>query len=113
MVLPRDAISLEDFNRTERGLAPRKRKVTPRPEPIPPVVDDLLKIEDIPNLEITDFSARGRTVRNEEGMGFTGFDVYVQFQDKSEFEGWMLEGEFQELKARIPKERTDLLQKIA
>jgi len=113
MVLQREAIALEDFERQERGLPMRKRKIIERPEPIPPVVDGLLKLEDIPTLEIKDFSARGRTVRNEDGMGFTGFDVYIQFQDKSEFQGFMLEGPFQELKARIPKDRTDLLSKIA
>ena len=112
MTIPRDAISLDNFERQERGLPPRKNAQVSRPEPEPPEVEGQVKLEDIPNGEIKDFSARSRSVRNEQGMRFTGFDVYIQFSDKTEVSGWILEGPFQQLKARIPKERIDLLQKI-
>jgi hypothetical protein len=109
----KEAISLANFERAERGLPPIREPKVVRPEPVEPIVSDRIRFEDIPDLEIKDFSARGRAVKNEDGMRFTGFVFYLEFTGGKKVQGWLPEGEFQKLKARIPKERTDLLNKIA
>ncbi len=112
MTIPRDAVSLEDFERMDRGLSPRPKPKVVRPEPEPPVVEDRIRFEDIPDEEIRDFSARGRSVQNEDGAHFTGFVFYLEFTSGKTIQGWLPEGEFYQLKRRIPKERTDLFNKI-
>ena len=114
-MIPRDAVELEDWKLADQGLpVPKKPKVV-RPDPEPPHVPNQLKFEDIPQGEIRDISARGRSlknaVRNAEGQIFVGMDVSVAVGDKV-FEGWMAEKDFLLLKRRIPPERIDLLQKI-
>ena len=105
--------TVKNFKRWERGLPlePEVKRVRIPPEA--PQVADEVKFETIPNLEIKDFGARTRTVKNAEGMRFTGWNFYVEFTNGKKVQGWMPEGEFLKLKARIPRDRLDLLGKIA
>ncbi len=113
MTIPRDTMSMENYKRWDRGLPLREEpKLSKREEPELPVVEDQVKFSDIPDEEIKDFSARGRSVRNAEGSIFTGFVVFVEFQNGKTVQGWLPENEFLLLKKRIPPERTDLLGKI-
>lgn len=112
MVIPIDAVDLEDFKRMDRGLPPRPKPKINIPEPDPPIVEDRMKFEDIPNQEIRDFNARRRSVKNKDGVIFTGYVFYLEFQSGKKLQGWLPENEFLKLKARIPESRTDLLNKI-
>jgi len=112
MTLPRDAIELEDFQLIEKGFPPRSRVKVRKPEPEPPHVLDRVKFESIPLSPIVDFEARGRAVKNDEGMMFTGFNFSVTFEGGEIISGWLPENEFLQLKKRIPPGRIDLLQKI-
>ena len=111
-MIPRDTVDLEDFKRMERGLAPRPKPKINIPEPEPPVVPDEVKFDSIPDEEIRDFAARSRSVRNKDGAHFTGYSFYLEFTNGKTIQGWLPENEFQKLKARIPRDRTDLLSKI-
>ena len=110
----KDAVTLENFNRMERGLPPLKPKKIVKPEPVPPIVDDQIFFDDLPTDELFEFSARLRhpAVKNEDGVSFLGFDVYFESRGGEIAQGWMGEGEFQKLKMRIQVERPDLLVKI-
>lgn len=112
MVIPRDAIAIEDWELLQKGLPVPKKKVKPRPDPSPPVVENELKFTDIPDGEIRDIFARLHrpAVRNESGVVFTGYDVEVVI-DQQTYSGWMGEGDFLKLKMKIPLKRVDLLQK--
>ena len=106
--------TIKNFKRWDRGLPLEPEpKPAPRPEPEAPIVADRIKFEDIPNLEIRDFGARSRTVKNAQSARFTGWNFYVEFINGKKIQGWLPPDEFQKLKARIPKDRVDLLGKIA
>jgi len=108
----REAISLDDFRRKEKGLPPLKKKKIERSEPKPPTVEGQISYEDIPTDPIFEFSARACTFKNEEKVRFTGYQVFLESRAGKVVEGWMPEGQFQKLKQRIQGERPDLLQKI-
>ena len=105
--------TISNFKRWERGLPLEKEVKRVRIPPKPPVVADEVKFETIPDQEIKDFGARSRTVKNAEGARFTGWSFYMEFTNGKKVSGWMPEGEFLKLRARIPKDRVDLLGKIA
>ena len=112
MSIPKDALSMENFLRTERNLPPIPERLPPRPDPELPVVEDGVKFDSIPDKKIADFSARQKTVRNKDGVMFPGYNFYVEFSDGKVIQGWLGEADFIRLKARLPVERVDLLQKI-
>ena len=112
MALMKDALTLDNFLRIERGLPPISEKKPPREDPALPVVEDGVKFDSIPDKKIEDFSARQKTVRNKDGVLFTGYNFYVEFSDGKVIQGWLGEADFMRLKARLPVERVDLLQKI-
>ncbi len=112
MTIPRNAMSMENYKRWERDLPLRKEPKVIRPEPELPVVPDEVKFDSIPDEEIRDFTARSRSVRNKDGAHFTGYSFYLEFTNGKTVQGWLPEGEFRKLKARIPRERIDLLNKI-
>jgi hypothetical protein len=102
-----------NYKRWLRDLPLQKEvKMIRPPEPEPPVVPDRIKFEDIPDQEISDFNARGRTVKNKDGARFTGYTFFVEFTNKKTLSGWLPESEFLKLKARIPRNRVDLLGNI-
>ena len=114
MSIPKEAISLANFKRQERGLPPKQEPKRVREDPIPPKVADQIAFDDLPTGEIFDFNARRRhpTIKNKDGVMFTGFDIFLETRDGEISQGWLPEGAFQKLKQRIQIERPDLLTKI-
>lgn len=112
MPLPREAVSLEDWERSERGLPPKPKPKVVRTDPVPPKVEGQVKLGDIPEGELLDFSARSKGLRNDAGVIFVFYEFYLKLVDGRTFSGWLPEGEFYQLKRKIPKERIDLLEKI-
>jgi len=111
-MIPNEAIPLDDWQRAERGERPRAVPKEVKPEPEPPVVADEITFADIPEGEIFEFSARGRTEKNAERQRFTGYTIYLETREGKVIEGWMPENEFQKLKQRIQSECSEFLQKI-
>jgi len=111
-MIPKDAVSLENFERMERGLPPRARPKVVRTEPIPPVVPDQIAFKDIPTGELHEFNARSCTHKNSEGSWFTGYNVFLETRDGKTVQGWLPEGEFIKLKLRIQVEKPEFLKKI-
>jgi hypothetical protein len=103
---------MENYKRWNRGL-PLREEPQPTKHELPelPVVPCELKFESLPDQEIRDIGVRVRNVRNKAGVIFCGFDVFVEFENKKSFQGWMNEGEFARLKKKIPEDRIDLLRK--
>lgn len=112
MTIQKEAISLENFQRAEKGLPPQVRPKVIRPEPEKPEVADEIAFKDIPEDLIFEFNARGCTFKNKDGVRFTGFNIYLETRNGTVIEAWMPEGEFQLLRQRIRVEAPELLQKI-
>jgi len=111
-MIPKETVTLKNFERMERGLPAKAAAKVVRHDPKPPVVPDQIAFKDIPEGEVFELSARSRSVKNKDLMRFTGFDVYVESRDGKIAQGWMAEGEFQKLKQRIQVEAPHLLVKI-
>jgi len=78
MSLPQDMMTKEDWDRMERGLPPRKPVVIKRPDPEPPVVEDLIKFEDIPLNDFNELAyANIKTIKNADGVNFIFYDVKI------------------------------------
>jgi hypothetical protein len=110
----RDAVSMANWKRMERGLAPLPEPKVKREEPIPPVVEGQLRFDDLPAGEIRDVSRKLRhpSIKNSEGVNFVGYDVFVDVE-KKDFSGWMNELDCERLEKRIPAERSDLRVKFS
>lgn len=111
-MIPREAITLENFQRSEKGLPPIKVKKEPRPEPEKPTVEDEITFEDLPDTEIFEFSGRRRVEKNEAGTRFTGYTIFLETRSGEILEGWLDEGNFEKLRQRLRVEAPHLLQKI-
>jgi hypothetical protein len=112
MTIPKDAMSMENYKRWERGLPLREEPQPKFEPPEPPVVANEVKFEAIPNQPIRDFDARRHSVKNEAGVIFCGYNFRVEFEGGKVVEGFLFEGAFAKLKDRSPKDRIDLLNKI-
>jgi hypothetical protein len=76
MPLMQEAVTMENFDRQEKGLPPLKPEVMKRPEPERPKVKNEIKFEDIPIDDFVELEyAKRNTLKNEEGMRFIGYDV--------------------------------------
>jgi hypothetical protein len=76
MPLMQEAMTMENFDRQEKGLPPLKPKVVKRPEPKRPNIDNEIKFEDIPIEDFVELEyAKRNTLKNEEGVRFLGYDV--------------------------------------
>jgi hypothetical protein len=106
-------MTMDNFKRSERGLPPLPERGTPKPDPELPVVHGQLKLEDIPNKPMRDIGVRPHNVQNEAGVRFMGYDLYLVFEDGEAVEGFLLEVDFEQLKRRIPEERSDLKKKAS
>lgn len=109
MPLMQEAVSLEDWERSKKGLKPLKRKIIQRPEPERPEIQNEIKFEDI-NLERFKSldNATRNTLKNKEGVRFIGYDVEITLgkpekmiaitnEEKNapkSMKGWMSEGDF-------------------
>ena len=111
MALIRDAMTGKNYERWLRDLPLVKEEQPVKEDPVPPVVPEQLK--EIPSGEIKDVGCRRRNIRNDEGQIFCGYDVYVLFENGKSVEGWLPEAYFEQLKRRIPQERSDLLKKVS
>jgi len=111
-MIPREAVSKEDFDRQERGLPPRAKPKIVKPEPVPPTVEGQISFADIPEGEIFEFNARSCTFKNKEGVRFTGYNLFLESRAGKVVEAWMPEGEFMKLKLKIQVEKPELLKKI-
>jgi hypothetical protein len=112
MPLMNEAVSKDNFDRFEKGLPPLKPKKVVIPDPPRPIVDNEVKMTDIPeDYEIKLDYAHRKTVRNDEGVMFIGFEVNIDLLPISKkrgpgrpkesddpkplnLKGWMIEGEF-------------------
>jgi len=106
MPLMKEAMSKEDFDRAEKGLAPIKKEKAVVPDPKKPITDKELFLSDVTALgefySVELVSASRKMVKNEDGVIFIGFDVLIDFlskdgeksEDTPKLDGWMVEGEF-------------------
>ena len=111
--LPRETMTEQNYQRWARGLPPVKEVQPVKEDPVPPVVPDQIRFEDLPDLEIKDISCRPKNARNSEKVLFCGYDVWLMFENKKEFTGWMGESDFEKLRRKVPEERSDLKKKIS
>jgi hypothetical protein len=106
-----EALSKEDFDKVDKGIRLIKPKVVPRPEPKKPVVENEVKLSQIPEgYTVKLEQAFKKVLKNEEGMRFIGWEVLIEltpipkekgtpgrpFEPKT-LMGWMIEGEFMAL----------------
>lgn len=118
MPIMNEAVSKEDFDLMERGMKPAKKKVEPRPEPPMPVIEQIVKVVDIPENYTVRLDEAFRSIKkNKDGMRFIGYDVVIRlipvtpeekkagrpFEPKT-LTGWMIEGEFLALLRKYSKE---------
>lgn len=112
MAIMQEAMTQENWERTEKGLPPLKPKKIVRPEPEKPEVENQIYFENIkPELFARLDSAKRRTIKNAQGVRFIGFDITMHMYQKGAFgrpkevekgvlaapeklSGWMLEGDF-------------------
>lgn len=98
-MIPRDMVNKEDYDRMERGLKPRPKKKMVMPEPDPPIVENQIKLTDIPREKFVDLAGvRRRTVTNAEGVSFIGYDVSIDLEDGKRIEGWFDEKNYYDFK---------------
>lgn len=110
MVIPRDAVTLENFKRSEAGLAPIPEKKVPREEPEFPKVENQIKFESIPLDKVVRIEAiRKNVVKNFEGVRFIGYDIEIEVDGSESLQGWLMEGDAIRLK-KLPwvREKTDM-----
>ena len=115
-----EAMTKDDFERTEKGLPPFKVKREPRPEPERPTVENEIRFKDISGF-IDLLRAERKVIKNAEGVRFIGFSVEIMCEGKKKpgrpkesekeippepmvLEGWMCEGHFLELVRTYRKE---------
>ena len=101
MGLMNEMITEADWKRREKGLPPVKKPEILIPEPVPPVVENQIHFEDLEGKEITDVAGHLKSVKNKDGMIFTGFDVVISFKDDSQISGWLSDLDFQKLKLHL------------
>lgn len=97
MALMQEAMSREDFERSEKGLPPLKKKSVPRPEPEKPKVKDQISLKGI-NFQGL-LSVKRDNQRNAEGQIFIGYTVRMEVKDGAGVKtlgGWVPESEWQE-----------------
>lgn len=107
----------ENFERMEQGLRPVKPKVEPRPEPKKPIVDNEVKLSQIPDgYTVKLEQAFRKSVRNENKVLFIGYEVLIELipeprekgpgrpPEPKTIMGWMIEGEFLALLRKYSKQ---------
>lgn len=118
-----EAITREEFDAMERGIRPKKRKVVPIPEPTFPVIENEIKVSDIPEDYAVKLEEAYRDVqKNKDGVSFIGYQVHIELtpipkkrgpgrpkEDEVAPEpktliGWMIEGEFRLLVRKYMKQ---------
>jgi hypothetical protein len=113
MVIPRDAISKEDFDAMERGIPVYRKPQPKKADPTPPNVPNQVRFEDICGGEVEDAEAKPSSRKNAEGSVFCGYNFFAKFRDGKVVQGWMTEFDMQKFKKIIPEGRTDILTKLS
>jgi hypothetical protein len=109
MVIPKETMSGEEYERWEKGLPALPKKKIERPEPIPPKIQNQIKWEDLPIEKLVRIqAARKRILKNEEGVTFIGYDAIVEIKDSKPLTGFFFEGDMEKLrKLPVIAENTD------
>jgi hypothetical protein len=110
----KEAVSEEDYNRWDKGLPSQKEVTQPRPEPIPPKVDDVITLKKVKYDDIkVMLDGRRKSVKNKNGVRFMGFAVAWEAVDGKIISGWMFEADYIEFRRelfRSGKVNCDLLE---
>lgn len=107
MVIPRDAVDLEDFERAERGLAPLPKKKIIRQVAEFPKVENQIKFQSIPLAKVVRIEAiRRNTVKNKDGAHFIGYNIEIEMKDSKSLQGWIMEGDLYKCLPYL-REKTD------
>ena len=97
--MQKEAMTKENFERTEKGLAPLKPVKLVRPDDDKPEMEDEIKPSDIKGKIKLEFAGRYNR-KNEEGVLFVGYNVKIKLisnkKDPITLDGWMVEGKFKE-----------------
>jgi len=114
MSIMQEAMSREDWDRSEKGLPPVPKQKINKPEPERPRVENEIKFNDIPINDFVELEyARRKTVKNIQGVSFIGYEVSMVLgplkrkpgrpkeSEKDDIQGepkiltgWMREGDF-------------------
>ena len=98
----KDAVDMEDYQRWDKGLPPKKEKAPAMKEPEPPQVADILTLAKLKLQEVVALPrGRHRGIRNKEGIMFMGFDVTIQLKDGKKVSGWMPTADFHEMRRTL------------
>ena len=118
-----EAMSKEDWEMLEKGIRPKKKARTPRPEPAKPIIENEVKVSDIPegySLKLE--QAFKKVIQNVDGIRFIGYEVLIELTpipkkrgpgrpkedevapEPKTLMGWMIEGEFLALNRKFRKE---------
>jgi hypothetical protein len=93
----KEAMTKENFDRVEKGLAPLKPVKLVRPDSAMPKMEDEIKMSDIKGEIKLEYAGR-YSRKNDEGVLFVGYCVTIKLiskkKDPETIEGWMVEGEF-------------------
>jgi hypothetical protein len=95
--MQKEAMTKENFDRVEKGLAPLKPVKIVRPDAAEPKMEDRIKLSDIKGEIKLEYAGRYNR-KNDEGVLFVGYCVTIKLMKKDPvtLEGWMIEGEFKE-----------------
>ena len=100
---PREAISLEDFERQERGLPPRPQVKRVRVDPVPPVVANHVAFEKLPHTAISDLDVRRvhPSPKGADGVTHIGYNFHIKFESGETAAGFFWEKDLEQLKGMI------------
>ena len=100
MPLQREAMTQENFDRSEKGLPPILPEKVIKPDVVEPDFKDILLMSDavVDGFEPKLRSAVRKARRNDDRVLFVGYDVSIELISEKEenvtLTGWMVEGEF-------------------
>ncbi len=103
----KEAVDMEDFERWQKGLPPKKKKTLPPPEPAPLDIKNLIRADKIrPESVLEILQATRKPMRNRDGVVFTGFNVSFRLAGKKEGEpetvsGWMPDADWVRLRRNL------------
>jgi len=101
----KEAVSEGDFEIWDKG-GKLPKKVTPSPlEPTPPKIDKVIRFDKIKLDELEGApSSKIKTVRNDDGVMFIGFDISLEMKDGKRITGWMPEADYTEFRRIVTRE---------
>ena len=95
----KEALSQEDFENWDSGKRVKKEPPKVQDDPKRPKVADIIPLGKIKPEDVKGApSGRIKTIRNEDGVMFTGYNVTLQLKDGKTVTGWMEDGLYLELR---------------